>query len=63
MATAKKTNKKPEDQKINFKDRVTVYATGIGSHHKIGDEIRVHPVQAAALVASGKASEKPTKTE
>jgi len=52
------------DKKIKFKDRQTVYATALAApHYREGAEICVHPEQAKALLASGKATAEAPGTE
>lgn len=46
-----------QTKKIKFAERVTVYATAACKHHKAGDELKLHPVQAEAFKKEGKATE------
>ena len=53
---------KSEGKIVKVAQKVTVYATGSGRGYiKKGEEISVHPLLAAKLVATGKATEKAQK--
>lgn len=54
---------KLSDDKLRPYDKITIYATGTGGHHKAGDAMEVHPNLAKKLIEDGKATDKAPKAK